>query len=375
MNRQVAGSSLLRIRWTAALQTLALGTNMHTSVETQSIDPFPRGGSGARWATRGKPPTTMSRTRIAAPSLGGNNFAGWAMYCVYGIYVDDGGGGGGGGGSPQTSGASGFGASSTWPNGAFPLSSVCEIVPLVCTIMSGAAETVPAATGPVVIGTLSGAIGWQMAGPWYAGNAPTVEEIQTRCIALGVVDVPSTNKQNRGGKSVEQVYECPDGKIWTVPDDMHARRTDLRPTPHTSRWTEVRAIARPQPAGTGWNPAMSRRELIEMFVLNEIGDGYETIKRVTPRVRDLMTECGLTLDEAEIPSALQGLISAGFARAYRLSGILPNEEIEGVPQLSDMAALYYTSTEEGASQHERNETRWPFDQENRLRADWTPPDT
>lgn len=45
----------------------------------------------------------------------------------------------------------------------------------------------------------------------------TVEWVQTNCTPVGnPVIVPSTQRGNKGGKSIEQEYLCPDGNNYTI---------------------------------------------------------------------------------------------------------------------------------------------------------------
>jgi hypothetical protein len=82
-------------------------------------------------------------------------------------------------------------------------------------ILSGIGKVIQgagAAGGAVIVGIVTPT----PAGGW-GDTVPTVQQIQQYCIPVGEpVDVPSTNKRNKGGRSVEQLYICPDGSYWTI---------------------------------------------------------------------------------------------------------------------------------------------------------------
>jgi hypothetical protein len=67
---------------------------------------------------------------------------------------------------------------------------------------------------------------------WTAGSFPTVQEVQAKCTPVGKpVKVPSTNKRNPGGTSVEQEYLCPDGKTYTI-HTLFGKNGKMIGTPH-----------------------------------------------------------------------------------------------------------------------------------------------
>ena len=72
-----------------------------------------------------------------------------------------------------------------------------------------------------VVTRLAGLAVWILLTPTATGgwgdSFPTVDELNKYCVKKGnPVVVPSTNKRNKGGTSVEQEYVCPDGSIWTT---------------------------------------------------------------------------------------------------------------------------------------------------------------
>jgi hypothetical protein len=62
-------------------------------------------------------------------------------------------------------------------------------------------------------------------------GVPTVQELQGTCVLIDTVIVPSTNNRNKGGTSVEEVYQCPDGSIWTV-HTLKNKNGGIFQTPH-----------------------------------------------------------------------------------------------------------------------------------------------
>jgi RHS repeat-associated protein len=66
----------------------------------------------------------------------------------------------------------------------------------------------------------------------WGDTVPTVEQIQQECTKVGnPVIVPSTNRNNKGGTSIEQTYLCPDGTYWTI-QTVYKPNGDIFLPPH-----------------------------------------------------------------------------------------------------------------------------------------------
>ena len=123
-----------------------------------------------------------------------------------------------------------------------------------------------------------------------------------------------------------------------------------------------------------------RRDLVRMFVLDQISDDYECLHQITKQVADLSSRCAFTIELDEILAALGDLISGGLARAYRFSpkvegidGTPPIEEI-GSPDAPGIDDVYFRVTEKGMQLQLSDYPDWPFDDHNVLRPDWKPPE-
>jgi hypothetical protein len=77
---------------------------------------------------------------------------------------------------------------------------------------------------------LIGVINPTPTGGW-GDTFPTIPQIQQYCTLIDTVSVPSTRRGNKGGKSVEQVYICPDGSYWTIHTLYNPNGTIVEP-PH-----------------------------------------------------------------------------------------------------------------------------------------------
>ena len=64
---------------------------------------------------------------------------------------------------------------------------------------------------------------------------------------------------------------------------------------------------------------MTREEFVRRFVLNEIGDDYESLEHISPFILRDSERVGLTISRDEIVQAMPELIQAGLAQAYKLS--------------------------------------------------------
>ena len=103
---------------------------------------------------------------------------------------------------------------------------------------------------------------------------------------------------------------------------------------------------------------MNRSPLIRLFILNAIADDYEDLPRILKEVSDLGGKSGVTIASAEILPELINLIETDLAKAYRLSPILPVEEIDGVPPPGEIEGCYFWITAKGSA--ELRSAEWPF---------------
>jgi hypothetical protein len=107
-------------------------------------------------------------------------------------------------------------------------------------------------------------------------------------------------------------------------------------------------------------------------VLNAIADDYEALETIYSEVSSLGARCGLINQNEDIVQGLVSLIATGLAKAYRLRSS-PIEEVEGLPERSEMNDLYFWVTPKGKDLQLSNDDWWPFDDEGSLRGNWAPP--
>jgi hypothetical protein len=119
-----------------------------------------------------------------------------------------------------------------------------------------------------------------------------------------------------------------------------------------------------------------------MLVLNEICDDYENLAiSIEMPIMERGGRCGLYVDKGEIVHALQELVELGLARPYRLHGDRrPNwaEEMERMPSLEEMESpdgAWFFRTDAGLEAQLADWQPWPFDDDDELRKDWTPPES
>jgi hypothetical protein len=123
-----------------------------------------------------------------------------------------------------------------------------------------------------------------------------------------------------------------------------------------------------------------RRELVLRIVLNEISDDYENLHQIAKQVAMTISGCGMTVPLEEILQGLTDLVDAKLAKAYRLSnGVeaidgMPSPEEIGSPDEPGVEDAFFWITKEGMKLQLADYPDWPFDDDNRLRADWRPPD-
>jgi hypothetical protein len=123
----------------------------------------------------------------------------------------------------------------------------------------------------------------------------------------------------------------------------------------------------------------TRAELVLRFTLNAICDDYENLSvTIAHEVTKDGADCGVRIEKAEIVAALAELLNRGWAKAYRMdgSGSGAPPEIEGMPSLEEMEDFFgawFYITGAGMKVQLADWEFWPFDDDNRLRKDWTPP--
>jgi RHS repeat-associated protein len=68
-----------------------------------------------------------------------------------------------------------------------------------------------------------------------ASGVPTPQELVGTCTLISTVVEPSTNSRNKGGTSIEQVYQCPDGSVWVV-HTLKDKNGGTFDSPHIRKW-------------------------------------------------------------------------------------------------------------------------------------------
>ena len=120
-----------------------------------------------------------------------------------------------------------------------------------------------------------------------------------------------------------------------------------------------------------------RRELVCMFVLDAICDDYEDIGQIKKLVAENAVGCGMSIEWPEIEMVLRELVRNGLAKAYKLyPSSRPPHVFGGMPPAREMVehGAYFYITPEGMKLHLADYEGWPFDEDNNLRKDWTPPE-
>jgi hypothetical protein len=119
---------------------------------------------------------------------------------------------------------------------------------------------------------------------------------------------------------------------------------------------------------------VKRSDLLEVLVLNVIGDNYEDLAHIGGRVGLDAGDCGMNFSLPELTHALAGIIRRGWASAYRLSGKAPYAvELAGVPPAEEIADFYHTATAAGLAILAADIPGWPFDDHGKLLPGWSPP--
>ena len=119
---------------------------------------------------------------------------------------------------------------------------------------------------------------------------------------------------------------------------------------------------------------LDRNELITMFVLDMVADGYEDIDQIVKDVTNLGERCGMEVHVSEIIHALNDLVARQLVKAYRfpLDGS-PTEEGFEMPPCGKIGEYHFKITSEGMKLEMADYPPWPFDEDNNLKEEWVPP--
>jgi hypothetical protein len=85
----------------------------------------------------------------------------------------------------------------------------------------------------------------------------------------------------------------------------------------------------------------------------------------------------MEIEWPEIESALRELVDAGLVKVYKLyPSSRPPDIFGGMPPAEEMVehGAYFYITPEGMTLHLAEFEGWPFDEDNKLRENWTPPE-
>ena len=120
----------------------------------------------------------------------------------------------------------------------------------------------------------------------------------------------------------------------------------------------------------------TRRELVLMLTLNSLCDSYYNFgQTIASEVMKDGQECGVTIEKPEVAAALEELIKRGWAKAYWLHIDRTPKEFDHVPTIEEMEDFYgawFDMTDAGVKVHQGWKF-WPWDDDNQIRKDWTPP--
>ena len=121
---------------------------------------------------------------------------------------------------------------------------------------------------------------------------------------------------------------------------------------------------------------VNRTELVRHLVLTAISDDYENLEMIHQLVAKRSSRCGLSISISEIIRALGNLIEAGFASPYQLSGTAPPQVMEGrlSPGQFEDFYTYFLTTQKGMELLRSDRSSWPFDEQDLLKEDWSPPE-
>jgi hypothetical protein len=118
---------------------------------------------------------------------------------------------------------------------------------------------------------------------------------------------------------------------------------------------------------------MERKNLFRLAVLLEISDDYEEPTHIYRMVAQRLGICEIVVNPEEVQASLIGLVELGLARAHRITGIGPVEDIQGVPAIHHLQDLYFWITDEGRAALAVWRHEWPLDDEDELLPGWSPP--
>ena len=99
---------------------------------------------------------------------------------------------------------------------------------------------------------------------------------------------------------------------------------------------------------------MTKTQLLEIFVLNEVSDDYENLQYIVEHVQKWSAEYGLTPTRSEIVTALISLIEAEMISAFDLSAKSPIV-IDVTDLTGKMDDLWYYQTPAGKTLHQQND--------------------
>jgi hypothetical protein len=123
--------------------------------------------------------------------------------------------------------------------------------------------------------------------------------------------------------------------------------------------------------------ATTRSELVRMLVLNEICDDYENLAvSIEMPIKERGGRCGLYIEKEEIVEALTELFDLGWAKAYHLDGERTTvfKTMPSLTEMEDFSGAWFYRTEEGLRAQLENWEPWPFDDDDELKKNWTPPE-
>lgn len=118
---------------------------------------------------------------------------------------------------------------------------------------------------------------------------------------------------------------------------------------------------------------MNRAELISLLALDAMADDYESFNQICKGLGEFARDCGVTIGSLEIQQTLATLISAGLAKAYRVSGTSSFEEIHGMPpeeEIDDPWTWYFLITHDGIAKLSLDGEQLPFDDEGYILKGW-----
>ncbi len=135
------------------------------------------------------------------------------------------------------------------------------------------------------------------------------------------------------------------------------------------------------PAPFYWNGKLHQdwippNEPISILLLASIWDGYTTFEFIQMRMDDLARRLKTDFSRDEILTTLRKLTDLGYLKAWRLDQGDPPREYEGMPPLEHIRPYraYFEITPSGMEVQRANYPGWPFDDNQKIRKGWSPPD-